>query len=118
MHPKNQQNEHMALKIFYSRFYKMYGVRTNYEWQTLILLQPTERPSKIPCSSTLTKNILKTSTTTLNKKGENGSPCLNPLETLAHPLAQPFTKIEKPIKDMQPLIQCLQLELKSFLSKA
>lgn len=52
------------------------------------------------------------------QKGENGSPCLNPLETLAHPLAQPFTKIEKPIKDMQPLIQCLQLELKSFLSKA
>ncbi|RVW15385.1 putative ribonuclease H protein [Vitis vinifera] len=75
----------------------------NCRWDTLVLFLPTPKPSNI-----LLFSALNTSTTIVNRKGDIGSPCLNPLVALTHPLAFPFTKIAKETEDKQPLIQWFQ----------
>ena len=68
------------------------------------------KPSKISYSSTLTKNLFKTSTTMVKRKSESGYAHLNPLEALTHPLTYLFSQIEKLFENKQHLIQCLHLE--------
>ena len=52
----------------------------------LVLFLPTKKPSVNPFSSALNISLLNTLATKVRKKGERGSPCLNPLDALIHPL--------------------------------
>ena len=82
---------------------------------TLVLSLPTKKPSVIPVSSALIINLLRTSATRVKRKGERGSPYLNPLEALTQPFAFPLTKIAKLEEDKQPLIHDLHPLAMAFL---
>ena len=71
-------------------------------WDTLVLFLPTLMPSNRHLSSALNIILLNTSVTIVNRKGDRGSPCLNPLFALTHPLAFPSTKIVKETEDSHP----------------
>ena len=90
---------------------------TNCKWDTMVLSLPSKNPSKTPFSSALTINLLKTLATKVKRKRERGFPYLRLLKDLTQPLALPFTKITKVIKNKQPLIQDLHLKLNLFLSR-
>ena len=52
----------------------------NYKWETKILSPPTLKPLIRSCLSALLTNRLNPSATKVKRKGDNGSPCLNPLD--------------------------------------
>ena len=59
---------------------------TNLRRDTLVLSFPNKKPSKTPCSSTLTTILIKTFVAMVKRKGDRGHPCPRPLEPLKHPL--------------------------------
>ena len=90
---------------------------TSYNINTLALFLLTKKPSVNPFSFSLNINILRTSTTSVKRKGERGSPCLKPLDAFTEPLALLLTRIEKLVKERQPLIQYHRFGFDPFLSE-
>ncbi|KAM7468195.1 hypothetical protein LguiB_015757 [Lonicera macranthoides] len=78
---------------------------------------PTTNPSITPSFLAFSINLPKQSATNMNKNGERGSPCLNPLEAPNFPLGLPLTKTEKLTDVKQPLIHFLHLTLNPLFSK-
>ena len=89
---------------------------TNCKWDTLVLFLPTLKPSNRLLYFALNIILLDTLATIVNRKRDRGSPYLNPLVALTHPLAFPFTRIVKETEDKQPFIQVLHLGLNPFFS--
>lgn len=58
-------------------------------------------------SAVVDKILLRESITLIKRKGDNGSPCLRPLDALVLPLGLPLIIIEKLVEEMQPQIHCL-----------
>ena len=65
----------------------------NSRWKILGLALATRRPSIFFSASAPLKSEIKASVHMMNKKGERGSPCLNPLLGKIHPLGCPLTTI-------------------------
>ena len=77
---------------------------------------PTMNPSNKPLSSSLVIILLRTSITMVKRKGERGSPYLNPLMALTQPLAFPLTRTTQLVEDKHPLTQDLHFMLTPFFS--
>jgi hypothetical protein len=78
-------------------------------------LEPTEKPERKPLSTVAVIILLKASMTLTKRKGDSGSPYLNPQELLKKPAGEPFTKTEKQTEDMQCTIQEHYFSLKPHL---
>jgi hypothetical protein len=57
-----------------------------------------------PLLSSLNRSLERTSTPKMKRKGERGSPCLNPLSREKRPKGLPFRRMEKEEDEMQILI--------------
>jgi hypothetical protein len=62
-------------------------------------------------------SLEKTSDPKIKRKGDKGSPCLNPLPGEIKPKGLPFRRMEKDGVKMQILIQEIQMELNPSFSK-
>lgn len=62
-------------------------------------------------------NLLRQSTIRMKRMGESGSPCPRPLVAKNVTLGLPFTKIEKFVDDLNPLIHLLHRSPKPFASR-
>ena len=62
-----------------------------------------------PSWTALSSILPRASITNTNSKGDNGSPCLNPLELSKNPQGEPFIKTEKRTVDIQKNIHCRHL---------
>jgi hypothetical protein len=85
-------------------------------WWIALTLLAIRRPLMEPFLSSLNISLEKTSTPNMNKKGDRGSPCLNPLSGAKFPKGLPFKIIEKEVEEMHSLIQESQEELKPSFS--
>ena len=91
----------------------------NSKWEMhspLSLLPSALKPLSKPAPSILFAILLNTSIITKNNKGDNGSPCLNPLELPKKSAGDPLTKIENCTVEIQVRIQLHHLSLKPISS--
>jgi hypothetical protein len=70
-----------------------------------------------PFLSSMNDSLEKTSEPKIKRKGDYGSPCLNPLSEEKKPKGLPFSKMEKEAKEMQVLIREIQIGLNPNFSK-
>ncbi|CAL5378402.1 unnamed protein product [Camellia sinensis] len=66
----------------------------NWRWDRFKFPDPIEAPLIKPKALALSNNTLRPSAAMLNKKGERGSPCLNPFCGLNSSVGDPLTRIE------------------------
>ena len=72
---------------------------------------PTRKPDRRPSWTTLSNILPRAYMTKTNSKGDNGSPCLNPLELSKNPHGEPLIKIEKWTVDRQKKMKIHRLHL-------
>ena len=55
-------------------------------------------PCKLPNCSSLRKSLERNLEPKINRKGDKGSPCLRPRESLKNPKGEPSSKMEKEVE--------------------